>query len=163
MLTITAGIWMSYPWGCECWRAGPVSCLPCNDTGKEEMTTLTLPPCNGKQENWPRGHLSRRAGPAPHLLLHLREQALLLHLGITVKLALGMGVASEPALPLVCWVVSPFSPPRPSTSTAGRRAGPRVMRVGELAMSHTSCTTQKSRPCTLLGQQGRPGPGSGGC
>lgn len=46
---------------------------------------------------------------------------------------------------------------------AGRRAGPRVMCVEELAMSHTSCSTQESRRCTLPGQQGRAGPGSGGC
>lgn len=41
------------------------------------------------------------------------------------------------------------SHPYPSLSKASRRAGPRVMRVGELAMSLTGCNTQESGCCTL--------------
>ena len=39
----------------------------------------------------------------------------------------------------------------PSLSKASRRAGPRVMRVGELAMSLTGCNTWESKPYTLPG------------
>jgi hypothetical protein len=49
----------------------------------------------------------------------------------------------------------PSFPPHPLPSMAGRRAGPRVMRVGELAMSHT-CTTvllRRAGPEPCLGSR----------
>lgn len=48
----------------------------------------------------------------------------------------------------------------PSPSMAGRRACPRVTRVGELAMSLTDCNMWESGPCTLPGQKCRAGLGS---
>lgn len=40
----------------------------------------------------------------------------------------------------------PYSPPSSLNTYGeyGRKAGPRIMRVGELAMSLTSCNTQES-------------------
>lgn len=37
----------------------------------------------------------------------------------------------------------------------GDRAGPGIMRVGELALSLTHCSTRESRPYTSLGQHAR--------
>lgn len=53
-----------------------------------------------------------------------------------------------------------YPPPRPdlSPSTADRRAGPKVMRVGDLVPSLASCSTRESGPCTLLVQYRRAGP-----
>ena len=61
---------------------------------------------------------------------------------------------TSPSLPLVCCVVA-------QTSMTGSRAGPGVMRVGEMALSLTSCNTRKSGPWMSPGQQGRCGPGCG--
>jgi hypothetical protein len=66
--------------------------------------------------------------------------------GIADDLAMNVG---QLALPVVCWVVAQTRerslPPLPcfSISMAGRKAGPGVMRVEELAMSVTSCNTQE--------------------
>lgn len=45
-----------------------------------------------------------------------------------------------------------------SPPAAVRRAGPRVMRAGELALPLTSCNTQESGPYTLPEQHSRSGP-----
>ena len=114
---------------------------------------------NGRQESWPCPSPAvalERAGPVPHL-------------GSTAELALGVGPSlrakvwkSQTCLLSAGWCCPPPLP-HPSPSMAGKRAGPKVMRVGKLAMSHTGCTTQESGPCTLPGQQGRADPGNGGC
>lgn len=43
----------------------------------------------------------------------------------------------------------PFPPP-PLPAVAGGRASTGVMRMGELALSLTNCSTRERRPCTLL-------------
>lgn len=45
-----------------------------------------------------------------------------------------------------------------STPEAGERAGPVVVRVGELLLSLTSCSLQEGRTCTLPGQHNRANP-----
>jgi hypothetical protein len=55
-----------------------------------------------------------------------------------------------------------LSLPHPLPPMSGRRAGPEIRRVGELAMPLTSCNTWKCVPYTLPGQQGRTGPAFGG-
>jgi hypothetical protein len=58
----------------------------------------------------------------------------------------------EMALPLVCCAVvlsKKNAFPYPLPPEAGRRAGPQVMRGGQLALPLTSCITQESRWCTL--------------
>lgn len=65
----------------------------------------------------------------------------------------------EQALPLVCWVVAQIrercSPSLscPSPSIAGRRAGPGVMRMGELAMSFIVGYTERADPASSLGSK----------
>ena len=67
--------------------------------------------------------------------------------------------AGELALLLVYWTVAqmrenysaPF--PHPSPFMADETDGPRFMRVGELAMSLTSCNIWESRPSTSPAQQ----------
>lgn len=62
-------------------------------------------------------------------------------------------------MPLVCWKVvlmrercpPPFCHPSPPMTNG--RAAPGITRMGELAISFTSCNTWESRPCTFLGQQ----------
>ena len=49
----------------------------------------------------------------------------------------------------------------PSSLAAVQRPGPGVMRLGELALSLTSCRTWESGPCISLGQHGRAGHGGG--
>jgi hypothetical protein len=66
-------------------------------------------------------------------------------------------------LPLVCWVTVQMMerclPPLPhsSLSMAGGRAGPWIMRVNELSLPLTSCSTQERGPRTLPGQHSRAG------
>lgn len=70
-------------------------------------------------------------------------------------------------LPLICWLVvltkERFSLTLPCSlpSMTGRRAGPGVIRTGELALSLTSYKTKKSGPSTSPEQQGTVGLGSG--
>lgn len=49
------------------------------------------------------------------------------------------------------------APPPPLSPTAGRRAGPEVIRAGELALPITCCSTWKSRPYSSPGQYSRAG------
>jgi len=52
-----------------------------------------------------------------------------------------------------------FSSPSSLVIYGTWRAGPRVIRMGKLAMSFTICNTWKSRLRTLPGQQSRADPG----
>jgi hypothetical protein len=67
---------------------------------------------------------------------------------------------AELALPLtfcmMAWTRERWPPPLPSK--AGGRAGPKAMRVGELAQPLTGCNTWQSGPCNSSGQHGRAGP-----
>lgn len=45
----------------------------------------------------------------------------------------------------------------PLPAMAGGRTGPKVMRLGKLALLLTSCSTWESTPCTFTGQHSRAG------
>lgn len=68
-----------------------------------------------------------------------------------------MGEGALALLLLYCEVVQAVegkempSAPSPWSLEAVGRAGPGVMRGGELALPLTSCTTWESRPCTFHG------------
>lgn len=52
---------------------------------------------------------------------------------------------------MVAWVREKCHPPHPFPLVLSERAGPSVIRVGELGLSLTSSLTQSSRLCTHLG------------
>lgn len=123
---------------------------------------------------WPWGHEKRKTSPAPHHLQYSGEQVL--HLTWkTVELTLVTG-SSEPTFRCehkragptnfyhaVIWVEERCCPSLLPT-TAGRKAGSKVIRVGELVLLLTCCSTQESRPFSSSGQlTSRAGPECEGC
>lgn len=54
-----------------------------------------------------------------------------------------------------CEGETPSSLPCPLLFMVDRRAGARIMRVGELVMSFSGCNTWESRPSTSPGHQGK--------
>lgn len=111
-------------------------------------------------KSWLWGHENRRAIPAPTYcsIWKIRpctsagQESRTDHECEGCKYASPKGISTrELALPLISWVVAwmkerqPPPLPHPSSSMADWRAGPGVMRVGELAMSITSCNNVKAR------------------
>jgi hypothetical protein len=119
-------------------------------------------------ETQPWDHERRRVGPAPHLLLDSGKLALPLTCYWTwesrpcpspgqnsragsgcegFRWAILGGISmGELDLPLVCCAMARMR----ERTMAGGRASPKVMRLGELAMSLISCNTQESSPLLHL-------------
>lgn len=61
------------------------------------------------------------------------------------------------------WHVQGRNAPYLLPPSTNKRAGPKFIRAGELALPLTCCITWKNRPCTLPGQHSRASPRCGGC
>lgn len=80
--------------GYECGRAGPATCLPCDDMGEGEMTALT------PYHLWCVGELAPRLSewdsyPCPSPTASLRRASPPPHLGSIIELALNVGVVGK--------------------------------------------------------------------
>lgn len=132
-------------------RAGPVTCLPCSSENREKYPLpLLLPATGGRQRGDPDG-VTRAALVLP------------LTYGSTAELAQDVRVVGEAAREHECGKAGPAacpmgggkdemssSPPLSLAIMADGRAGPGVMREGELATLLTSCKHLREWALQLL-------------
>jgi len=147
-------------------KAGPTACLLCGSVNKGEMPSVILAPCH----LWQSRELALGSwepescpclSPAPAL-----EAGSELHLGSTVKLVLGMGVADESASKAwtcrrtghasVCWVVAQMRercppPAHSSPSMVGGRAGQGLQEWGCWLCLSPAATLRRVGPTPLSG------------
>lgn len=130
----------------------------------QEMDKRATPTTYGRQENWLQSHQSGRAGPAPHLLQHSREQTLHLTWGNTVELTLMAEVqvswpqwceCGRDSLS-ICLSYGCMGEGEISSLTL---ASCHLWQVGELSLSLTCWSTRENGPFTSPWQHIIAGPG----